>query len=168
MLNAFDNFVDDEVYEGRLQSCFIFLNQVQKVLLKVLENQVNLSLLFKSLTEIDHEVAFQHFEHPNLSLDGFPGKLILVTFLELLYCHSLVLSLPKCWFSRLTAFQTIPYAPSSMTSKISYFYINKYNFQSEANQIQIFYRWGPIKLFCWVMVWRRQMMKYVMKGCGII
>jgi len=104
----------------------IFFDEIQKVLLEVFENEIYFPFLLKGLLEAHHVVAFKHFKHFDLSLDGFSGKLILVPLLKLLDRNSLLQQVPKQLIYLFIAFHTIPYAPSSITSIISYLFIKKY------------------------------------------
>lgn len=65
------------------------LDEVEQVVLKVLENEIDLALLLKCLLNAYHILAFQHLQHFYFSLDGLLRELILVALLKLLYCNSL-------------------------------------------------------------------------------
>lgn len=127
VLEALDDLVDDATDEFRLQAVFVLLDEVEQVAIEIFEDQVDLALFLEGLLDAHHVVAFQHLQHLDLTLDGLTGKLVLIAFFEFLDRHSLPPEVPKPPVYLFVAFQTIPYAPSSITSIISYFCINKYN-----------------------------------------
>jgi hypothetical protein len=57
--------------------------------LEVLENEIDLSFLLEGLLDTHYIVTFQHFEHFDLTLDGFATELVFVGFLEFFDCDSL-------------------------------------------------------------------------------
>jgi|JI6StandDraft_1071083.scaffolds.fasta_scaffold134888_1 hypothetical protein len=71
-LDALYYLVDDEVDQRRLQSVFVLLDEVEQVVLKVLEDKVDLALFLECLPETHHELAPQHLEHTYLSLNSIP------------------------------------------------------------------------------------------------
>jgi hypothetical protein len=123
VLQALDDLIEEFGDEGRVKAVFVLFDKIEQIAVEVFEDKIYLSLLLEGLLNTDHIVAFEHLEHFYFSLDGAPRKLVLITLFELLNGNSLPLDVPKPPFSRFTAFHTIPYAPSSITSKISYFCI---------------------------------------------
>ena len=118
VLQTLDDLVYDLVDEFGVKTLLVPLDKVEEIMCKVLEYEVDFPLLFEGLLDVDHEISFQHFEHLDLPLYGPPGKLIFIRLLELFYCHYLHPCVPTWLVSLFTAFQTIPYAPSSITSII--------------------------------------------------
>lgn len=51
---------------------FVLFDEVEQVVLKELEDKVDLALFLECLPETHHELASQHLEHTDLSLNGFP------------------------------------------------------------------------------------------------
>ena len=118
VLQTLDDLVDDLVDEFGVETLLVPFDEVEEIMGKVLEYKVDFSLLLEGLLYIDNKISFQHFEHLDLPLDGPPGKLILIRLLELFNGHCLHPCVPTWLVSLFTAFQTIPYAPSSITSII--------------------------------------------------
>ena len=118
VLQTLDDLVDNLVDEFGVETLLVPLDEVEEIMGKILEDEVDFPLLLEGLLDIDNEIALQHFEHLDLPLDGPPGKLILIRLLELFNCHLLHRCVPTWLVSLFTAFQTIPYAPSSITSII--------------------------------------------------
>lgn len=88
VLQALHNLVEECSNEGSLQAMLMLFDQVQQVPLEILEDEVNLALLFEGLLDADHVVALQHLQHLDFALDGLAGKFVLVALLELLNRHS--------------------------------------------------------------------------------
>lgn len=89
VLQTFDNFIDQDVDELRVESVFVPFDEVEKVVLEVLENEVYFSFFFEGLFDTDDELSFEHFEHFDLSLDSFFAELVFIGLLEFFDCDSL-------------------------------------------------------------------------------
>lgn len=89
VLNAFDDLVNDKVYEFRIQTVVEFLYEVEQVVVEVLEDEVDLSFFLECFLDADHVLTLEHLEHFDFSLYGLLGEVIFVTLLKLLDGNSL-------------------------------------------------------------------------------
>jgi hypothetical protein len=120
ILKALDDFVEDGGDELGIESLIVLLDEVEEVAIEVLKDEIDLAFLLEGLLDAHHVFALEHLKHLYLALDGHVGKLVFIALLEFLDRHSLPPEVPKLPLSLLRAFHTIPYAPSSITSIISY------------------------------------------------
>lgn len=76
----------------------------------MLEDEVDFSFFFEGLADADDVVAFEHFEHFDLTLDGAFIVFVFVGFLELFDGNFVFIEVevPSYWVSLLMAFHTIP------------------------------------------------------------
>lgn len=100
----------DVIKKVYFEALLVMLNEVEQIQWKVLKNQVYFSFFLESLPNSNYMIAFEHFEHTDLPLDGSFGILIFIGLLELLDSNYITImnSIPNYWVSLLVAFHTIP------------------------------------------------------------